>query len=203
MTKPKAVVFDLGKVLVDFDYAVAAQRIAGRSAVTANEVQSLIDHSPLLFLFETGRLTREEFFDSVRAATGFAGTIAEFAESFADIFTPIESMVRSHTALRAEGIPTYIFSNTNVLAAEHIRSRFPFFRDFDGYILSFEEGAMKPDAAIYEIVEQRTKLSGSDILYLDDRSENIAVGAHRGWQVILQEDPGRSVEQMRRLGLPA
>ena len=55
-------------------------------------------------------------------------------------------MIQLHAALRQQGIPTYIFSNTNELAVSHIRRTFPFFANFDGYILSYEHGAMKPDA---------------------------------------------------------
>lgn len=203
MTKPKAVVFDLGKVLVDFDYAIAAQRIAGRSTTSVDVVLSLIEQTPLLHRFETGRLTTEQFYQEVCRATGFAGSLEEFAVFFADIFSPIEPMVGLHATLRSVGIPTYIFSNTNTLAAQHIRNRFPFFANFDDYILSYEEGTMKPDMAIYEVVEQRTNLRGPDILYLDDRAENISAGAARGWRVILQENPARTAEQMRQFGLPA
>jgi len=201
MTTPKAVVFDLGKVLVDFDYSIAARRIANRSSIGAREVQSLVETSSLLIRFESGRMSHREFFDAVRDATGFAGTIEEFTEFFADIFTPIEPMVHLHSKLRDAGMPTFIFSNTNTLAVEHIRRRFPFFRQFDDYILSFEAGAMKPDAAIYHIVERRTGCQGADLLYLDDRPENVEAGAARGWQVILQESPKRTWEQVRSLGI--
>ena len=143
MTKPNAVIFDLGKVLVDFDYGIAGRRIAARGRVSAEAVQELIDHSPLLFRFETGQVSQEQFFAEVRAATGFRGTIEEFSEFFADIFTTIEPMVKLNAELRQRGIPTCIFSNTNELAISHIRSRFPFFSQFNDYILSYEHGAMK------------------------------------------------------------
>ena len=56
MPGPKAAVFDLGKVLVDFDYSIAGRRIAARGKMSAAEVQKFIDHSPLLFRFETGQI---------------------------------------------------------------------------------------------------------------------------------------------------
>ncbi len=58
-------------------------------------------------------------------------------------------MIALHAELRGRGVPTYIFSNTNDLAIEHIRRNFPFFKNFVGYIYSYEIGAMKPDARIY------------------------------------------------------
>ena len=164
MKIPEAVVFDLGKVLVDFDYNIAARKIASRGKMSAGEVQRFIDHSPLLFRYETGLMTKENFFSEICAATGFCGEFDEFANHFADIFSPIEPMIEWQRTLQQKGIPTYIFSNTNDLAVEHIRRQFPFFGNFDGYILSFEHGAMKPDAKLYEVVERKTGRRGADIL---------------------------------------
>ncbi len=200
---PKAIVFDLGKVLVDFDYSRSARRLAERGRVTAEDVRALIDHSELLFRFETGLIGAEEFFNQVRRGTGFEGTNEELRDIFADIFTEIPEMIALHAALRARGLPTYIFSNTNEIAVPHIRSRYPFFSNFEAYVLSYEEGAMKPDPRIYEVVERVTGRRGPDILYIDDRPENIESGARRGWQVIVQQEPHRTLEQVRALGLLA
>src|SRR5258708_5089590 len=201
MIAPRAVVFDLGKVLVDFDYLIAARRIAGRSKIAPEEIKAFIDHSPLLFRYETGLLTREQFYNEICAATGFCGNLDEFSGFFSDIFVPIEPMVKMHAALREQGMPTYIFSNTNDLAITHIRRNFPFFANFDGYIFSYEHKAMKPTASIYEVVERQSGRTGAEILYLDDRAENIAAGAARGWQVILQESPEKTRAAFEKLSL--
>lgn len=199
--KPTVVVFDLGKVLVDFDYSIAGRRIAAQSKMSAAEVQLYLDHSPLLFRYETGLMTRLEFFETVREHTGFRGDLPEFSKLFADIFTEMPEMTALHAALRDKGIPTYIFSNTNDMAIEHIRRAFPFFANFDGYIFSYEVGAMKPAAKIYEALEKLTSKCGADIVYLDDRQENIDTGAARGWQTILQTDPAKSRAAIEKLGL--
>ncbi len=199
--KPQIVVFDLGKVLVDFDYSIAGRRIASQSNLSAAEVQNYLDHSPLLYRYETGLMTRQEFFETVRDHTGFRGSLVEFGSFFADIFTEMPEMTALHAALRRQGIPTYIFSNTNDLAIEHIRRAFPFFANFDGYILSYEVGAMKPAAKIYEALEAMTGKRGAQLVYLDDRQENIDAGAARGWQVILQTEPAKSRAAIEALGL--
>lgn len=201
MPAPAAVVFDLGKVLVDFDYHIAARRIAARSRMSLAEIAQFINQSSLFYQYESGALTTRQFFEEICQATGFRGGQAEFGASFADIFVEIEPMIRLQAELRQRGIPTYVFSNTNELAIEHIRQRFPFYAHFDGYILSYEQGAMKPDARIYEVVERQAGRRGADLLYLDDRPENIAAGAARGWQVILQESPEKSRAAVRKLGL--
>jgi HAD superfamily hydrolase (TIGR01509 family) len=201
MSAPEVVVFDLGKVLVDFDYSIAARRIAARSTMPPRDVQHFIDHSPLLFRYETGLLTRNAFFEEIRRTTGFLGDIDEFGRFFADIFSPMDDMIALHARLRQRGFPTFIFSNTNDLAISHIRRNFPFFAEFDGYVLSYEHGAMKPDAKLYDVVERVTGRNGEQILYLDDRLENARAGASRGWQVIQHTDEKSSRSRLEELGL--
>jgi FMN phosphatase YigB (HAD superfamily) len=195
------VVFDLGKVLVDFDFSIAAKRIAAHSTRPPAEIKSFIDQTPLLMDYESGRVTRREFFERVRAATGFRGTIEEFGGFFADIFTPIPPMIELHAALRRQNISAYIFSNTNDLAIEHIRRNFPFFSDFDGYIFSYEVKAMKPEAKIYEALEQMCGRRGAEIIYLDDRPENVEAGSTRGWRTILHQTPEKTRAALEKLKL--
>lgn len=201
MNTPEAVVFDLGKVLVDFDYSIATRRIAARSTRPPADLQHFIDHSPLLFRYETGLMTREQFYSEIRELTGFLGEQDEFGQFFADIFSPMDDMIGLHAALRAEKIPTFIFSNTNDLAIAHIRRNFPFFANFDGYVLSYEHGSMKPDGKLYEVVERLTGRKGAQILYLDDRLENAEAGVARGWQVIHHQSFAVSQARIRELGL--
>jgi len=186
------VAFDLGKVLVDFDYHIAVSRIAARSKLPPDGIKTFLGQSHAIIDYECGRLTREQFYEQARKATGFRGTMEEFGEFFADIFTAIPPMIEIHAGLRRRGIPTYIFSNTNDLAVEHIRQKFPFFRNFDGYIYSYEVGVMKPEAKIYEVLEKLAGRRGAEILYLDDRPENVAGGAARGWRTILHETPEKT-----------
>jgi FMN phosphatase YigB (HAD superfamily) len=202
MDKPSAVVFDLGKVLVDFDYGISAAKIAEASRLTAAEIRHLLDHSPLLYRYETGLLTRQEFYGEVCSSCGFSGNMDEFSSLFADIFSEIKPMTAMHASLRAAGVPTYIFSNTNDIAEGHIRRRFPFFSNFDGYILSYQHQAMKPTAKIYEVVEKQTGHKGPAIVYLDDRAENVDAGLARGWRAILHRTPEETIPLLRNLGLP-
>jgi FMN phosphatase YigB (HAD superfamily) len=186
------IVFDLGKVLVDFDYSIAARRVAARSTQPPENLDTFLSSSPALVQFETGLISRQEFFEQVRSATGLLDDIREFGEMFADIFTEIPPMIELHAELRRRGFKTYIFSNTNDLAIEHIRRNFPFFNNFDGYIFSYEVKAMKPDAPIYEALERMAGRRGAEIIYIDDRPENIAAGGARGWRTILHEAPEKS-----------
>ena len=198
---PQAVVFDLGKVLVDFDYSIATQRIAAHGTLPAAQVYRWFCTSPLLLQYESGSLSKEQFFKEICAATGFRGGLAEFGQFFADIFSPIDPMIDLHAQLRVQKVPTYIFSNTNDLAIDHIRANFPFFKHFDDFIFSYEHGVMKPEAGLYEVVERMSGRKGPEILYLDDRLENVEAGARRGWQIIHHTAPETTRALVQKLGL--
>lgn len=57
---------------------------------------------------------------------------------------------------------------------------------------------MKPGGKIYEAIETITGKTGADLLYLDDRVENIEAGTARGWQTILHHDPAITVPEVWR-----
>jgi HAD superfamily hydrolase (TIGR01509 family) len=195
------IVFDLGKVLVDFDYSIAARKIAARSTKQLPDLQHFLGSSPILARFESGLLTREQFFDEMRQITGFTADETEFVSDFADIFVPIQPMIALHEELRRRGFVTYIFSNTNDIAIEHVRENFPFFKNFDGYIFSYEVGAMKPQPEIYAALEKMTGKNGAEIIYIDDRPENIETGIARGWKTVLHESPEQTRAALQRFGL--
>src|SRR5580700_7691271 len=194
-------IFDLGKVLVDFDYSVAAKKIAARSQKPRGDLHAFLSTSPHLMDFESGRMTRRQFFEAIRDAIGFHGDLAEFGAYFADIFTEMPEMIALHAELRRGGYKTYILSNTNDLAVEHVRRNFPFFKHFDGYILSYEVGGMKPEPKIYEALEALTGHRGADLVYIDDRPENIETGLQRGWRAVLHETPEKTRRALTAWGL--
>jgi HAD superfamily hydrolase (TIGR01509 family) len=199
MRKPKAVVFDLGKVLLDFDYSIAVKNIAVHCSLSPEELHKLLNQSTLLHCYETGLMTSNEFFKEVKGLSKFCRDFETFAPIFGNIFTPIPEMIDLNSQLRSRGVPTYIFSNTNELAVSHIRATYPFFAEFSAHIYSFEHRAMKPHPSIYEVVEKTAATVGPDILYVDDRLENIEEGIRRGWRTIHHQSPAQTISQVKDL----
>jgi HAD superfamily hydrolase (TIGR01509 family) len=198
MTHAKVVVFDLGKVLLGFDYTIAAEALAENGAVSTPQIREFIDQSPLLIRYEKGQITREAFFEEIRDMSGYRGSLQDFSSLFAKVFTPISPMIELKQSLTAAGIPTYLFSNTNDLAITHIELTYPFYKTFDGYALSFEHEAMKPESRLYEVVEDMTGQTGDSICYIDDREENIDAGVSRGWRTHLHVEPTTSIDWLRK-----
>ncbi|MBN8246779.1 MAG: HAD family phosphatase [Verrucomicrobia bacterium] len=195
---PEVVVFDLGKVLLEFDYGLAARALAPASLRDAAHIRQVLDQSPLLHRLESGQLDEEGFEQEVRQETGYSGTRDDFRRHFGDIFSEVPEMIALHAQLKRHGVRTVLFSNTNGLAVDHIRSRYPVFSEFDGWVLSYQAGAMKPDARAYQAVESLTGCAGPSLLYVDDRPENIEAGRRRGWRTILHQAPAVTRDAVRR-----
>jgi FMN phosphatase YigB (HAD superfamily) len=60
---------------------------------------------------------------------------------------------------------------------------------------------MKPDARLYEVVERLTGRKGREIVYMDDRAENVEAGLARGWRALLHETPEKTIPALRQMGL--
>ena len=199
MKKPEAVVFDLGKVLLDFDYGRFAKNVVDKCGVPVEDLLNAVNQSELLIRYESGLLTSQEFFAEVKRASKYTGEYHEFEPVFGDIFSPIPKMIDLHGRLRDRGIPTYIFSNTSEIVIKHIRKTYPFFNTFTDYILSYEHRSVKPQPRIYEVVEEKAGRKGEQLLYIDDRLENIEHGRERGWQTIYHVDTDETVKRVNDL----
>jgi HAD superfamily hydrolase (TIGR01509 family) len=110
-------------------------------------------------------------------------------------------MIELLDRVRALGLPTAVLSNTNELAIQDIRAKFPFFAGFKHHILSFEQRAMKPDPALYHALEQASGFAPSQILFLDDRPENVEAAQQLGWQAFVHHDPETTRRTFTELGL--
>jgi FMN phosphatase YigB (HAD superfamily) len=199
--RPKAVVFDLGNVLLDFDYGKTVQRIKDKCKMSEAELRKVFSASPLFDKFEHGHMSADEYFAEIQRITCYGGTFKEFAEFFGDIFTEAPQMLAWNEELRRKKIPRYILSNTNDLSIRFIKKRFPFFNEFDGYVFSHEHRVMKPATRIYEVIEEISGLRGPDLFYIDDREENIHAATARGWQAVHHLDPAHTLEIARGVGL--
>ena len=92
-------------------------------------------------------------------------------------------------ALAVRGVPQFALTNMSHAAWPGVRAMSPSFRHLRDSIVSAEEGLIKPDPAIYEVVLRRTGLEPQDLLFVDDSPANIEAAAALGFHVHRFEDP--------------
>ncbi|MEI6534996.1 MAG: HAD family phosphatase [Verrucomicrobiaceae bacterium] len=174
----RAFLFDIGNVLVHFDFREAAQKFAQLSAATADEILTLL--SPFKDDLESGRMSDADFITQSISRIGFRGTHEEFTRIWGDIFTENPPMLKLVRDL-AGTLPLYLFSNTSGLHKEWLFKQFNIFSLFDDGIYSYEAGSAKPREEFYHEAIRRFGLTPSQTIYIDDLNENIATGQRLGF----------------------
>lgn len=94
----------------------------------------------------------------------------------------VDEVVAMRDRVRAEGVACWALSNFAADSWLRAETLYPALTDFDGLVISGREGVVKPDPRIYEIAEARTGLAGADLFFIDDREANIAAARARGWR---------------------
>ncbi|MEA3207282.1 MAG: glucose-phosphatase [Chthoniobacter sp.] len=175
----RAFLFDIGNVLLKFDFSRALDRTAALSEVQPlGEVLPNIDRIKLAY--EDGQIDRAAFLRGVFDVLRYRGTEAEFIAAWEDIFEPNEPMVALLEKLRGR-FPLYLLSNTSDIHRDYIFRRYPFFAHFEAGIYSYEARASKPGRAIYEIATRQLGLEPAATFFIDDLLPNIETARQLGF----------------------
>ena len=173
----KAIIFDLGKVIVHFDFKRGYRALEGLCPYPAAEIPKRIAPTGLVERFETGLVEPRDF---VRELSGLLGLDVDY-----DRFCRIWSSIFAETLIpesMLEGLAAryrlLLLSNTNAIHFEMIRANYPLLRHFHDRILSYEVGAMKPRPEIYQAAVERAGCRPEECFYTDDIAEYVE-GARR------------------------
>ncbi len=197
----KAIVFDFGGVLVDWNPRYLYRQLFNDDAAMEN------------FFHEVGFSEWNAEQDRRRT---FAEGVAELADKFphhADMIQAfdtrwIESVggeigetVKILEGLKAANYPLYGLSNWSAETFGRIRNRFPFFQWFDEIVLSGEVELIKPDPRIFELLLEKTGHAAGECVFIDDSEKNIAAAQALGFQVIRYVSAGHLESELRRMGV--
>jgi HAD superfamily hydrolase (TIGR01509 family) len=182
--KISAVCFDLGKVLLHFDWDLMLERVAKKSPLAKEEIRKRLFEDPQVTAYELGAITTAKFFPHVKKLVQYKGTAAELRAAFSEIFTPMPEHI-ALAAMLAPHYPLAIISNTNEAHILHAESTYSFFTLFRARIYSHQVKLAKPDPAIYRFALKA--LGGIDpleALFIDDLEANVIGASKIGWQTI-------------------
>jgi putative hydrolase of the HAD superfamily len=199
---PEFFYFDLGNVLLSFDYDVAAEKMSQVCGVPAAKCREVGYGVELLTEFETGHITREQFHAKFSQLTGSTSDCDTLLAARADMFHVMVPTIRILTQLKGVRRRTGLLSNTSIDHFEWCRERFGAIRHlFDVYVLSYEARSMKPDRGIYEIAIAKAGVPAAKIFYTDDREENVAAAKKLGIDAVLFTDAGQLLHDLRSRGV--
>jgi len=199
----KVLLFDLGRVLVDFDHLRAAQRIAAFCSKTPAQIYDLFFESGATIAFEAGKITPEDFYLQVKQMLDLKLGYGSFEPIWNDIFflsAKNRSVFGLANSLRAS-YKTALLSNINILHYEYLKKNFPVFGAFDKIFLSFQLGLIKPDKKIYNLVVQELEVAPEEIFYIDDRPELVESAKSLGIQGCVFTNFSQLISDLRGSGI--
>ncbi|MGB3148624.1 MAG: HAD family phosphatase [Paracoccaceae bacterium] len=198
--KPRAVIFDVGNVLVSWQ----PERFFDTIMDPADRVRMFaeVDLHGMNDEIDSGALFRETVYDWAERYPEWSAMIRLWYDRWTDIASPlIDHSLQLKDALRARGIPVFALTNFGRYTFEYALPKLPFLQDFDRHYISGRMGVIKPDPRIYEMVEADCGIPPEALLFTDDRLENIQVAEGRGWQVHLFDGPAGLAARLVDCGL--
>jgi putative hydrolase of the HAD superfamily len=196
----KALLFDLGNVLIPFDFKRGYRALEGLCPHPAHEIPKRIAPTGLVDRFERGYIEPRDFVEQLSAAIDLRVAYDGFCEIWSSIFmeTPVpESMLES----LASRYRLVLVSNTNAIHFEMIRERYPLLRHFHDFVLSYKVHAMKPQAEIFHTAIERSGCRADECFFIDDIAANVEAARRLGMDALQFESLDQLQREMRLRGI--
>jgi putative hydrolase of the HAD superfamily len=195
--------FDMGNVLLHFDHRRAARQMAEVAGTTPERVWEVVFGGDLELRYEAGEVSTREFYDIFSKRTETRADFDRLAYAASAIFEENIPMKRVVALLQGAGYFTGVLSNTNEIHWRYVSDgRYGLFpRSFDAIALSYEIGANKPDERMYQRAAELAGVAPGEILYVDDRPENVDGALRAGFDAVLYVTAAGYVRELFERGV--
>ena len=162
-------VFDLGRVLIDFDPQIIIDRLSPYTHWSGRDIFSLFSSPEFIDAFEKGKMEEGEFFDRLSNIISLKGIDrAALKEIWNDMFFPNKDMLSLVRRIKEmTDIRLIMLSNISKVHFESLYAEYEELALFDDYVLSFQVGYRKPEKGIYKCVLEKAR-DADAICYTDD-----------------------------------
>jgi len=184
MAKYSVIVFDLGNVLLPFDYNKTINNLNEKSAGLGDYfVRYYKENRELFRNFERGDISELEFLNRILNGLNKRISKEEFIINFSKIFTTNENLISLLPILKEKYI-LMLLSNTNSIHREYGWKEYDFLKYFDKLILSYEVNAVKPELKIYKSAEAYTQKPSHEHIFIDDILDYVEGAKKAGWDAL-------------------
>ena len=182
--KFSAIVFDLGNVLIPFDYSKAINKLNEVENGLGNRFYDFFKSNYNLHReFESGKISEKEFINKMLSIVDHKIDEKTLCKYYADIFSLNEDLI-SLLPIMKKNYKLFLLSNTDSIHKKYGWEKYDFLKYFDKLILSFEVGAVKPEEKIYREVEKVSGFSSGEHIFIDDITEYVDGAKNVGWDAV-------------------
>jgi putative hydrolase of the HAD superfamily len=181
----EAVVFDLGGVLIEIDFARAFTHWAQHAGVATEALRERFRLDDFYERHERGEIDADGYFAWLRKSLGIAIADDAIEAGWGAIFVGEVPGIRAVLRSLPEAVPRYVFSNTNECHERIWRKDFAdLLAPFDRVFTSCELGIRKPAPEAYHAVARAIDVAPEHILFFDDTPANVAGALAVGMQAV-------------------
>ena len=199
--KFRAIIFDIGRVLIRVDISRAMGGLASGLSLTPQDVWSAIEKDPRWLDWQEGRISPRDWHLHLAKRLGFSLTFEEFSEVWNRALDPNTIHSESFLEKLSENYRLALLSNTDPIHMSNEEARFPFFRFFPVRVYSYRVGASKPDPAIYREALQACRVRAEEAVYIDDIAAYAEAAQRLGMSGIVFQSPEQLQSDLRKLGI--
>lgn len=199
--KFRAIIFDIGRVLIRVDISRAMGGLASGLSLTPQDVWSAIEKDPRWPDWQEGRISPRDWHIHLAKRLGFSLTFEEFSEVWNRALDPNPIHSESFLEKLSTNYRLALLSNTDPIHMSNEEARFPFFRFFPIRIYSYRVGASKPDPAIYREALQACQVRAEEAIYIDDIAAYAEAAQRLGMSGIVFQSPEQLQSDLRKLGI--
>jgi putative hydrolase of the HAD superfamily len=164
----RTIIFDLGGVIVPFDFRRGYARMEGLCPYPAAQIPARLRSTDLVTRFETGQIEPEAFVAELCAVLELNATYDEFCDLWTSIFLPETLIPEAFVESLKADYRLLLLSNTNAIHFQMIQRHYPLIRHFDQHVLSYKVGAMKPSPEIYQAALAQAGCRAEECFFTDD-----------------------------------
>ncbi len=197
----KTIIFDLGKVIIPFDFRRAYERIAPNCGYSPAEIPERLRTTDLVNRFECGALEAEPFFEQLSQILDLKVDFEEFQEIWGSIFLPETLIPASLVAGLRERHRMLVLSNTNVIHFELVRQKYPIIGLFHHHVLSYKVGALKPEPAIYKEALRLAGCAPAECFFTDDIPAYVEGARQHGIDAVQFQNAEQIRSELRSRGV--
>lgn len=197
----QCVIFDLGRVLVHFDFEIAYKLISEQCGLEPAEIKRRFSASKLAHGFESGDFDEFEFQRRVEELLQTKVERQRFRDIWFSVFEENTLIPESMVAGIRKNLRTVLLSNTNPIHYSMLYERFPILQHFDGYVLSHEVGAMKPLPKIYAAAIEKAGCRPEECFFTDDVAEYVEGAKRAGIDAVQFENCEQIQRELRARGV--
>jgi glucose-1-phosphatase len=200
-SKIRAVIFDIGRVLIRVDVARAMNSLGTGLNLTPGELWAAIEKDPSWKDWQVGRMSARDYHQRLTKRLGSTLPYEKFADAWNLALDPAPLQDTSLFERLSKRYKLALLSNTDPIHVAHMEPRYEFFRFFPTRVYSCIVGTAKPDPLIYREALRACGAKAGEAVYIDDIPAYVQAAKNLGMAGVVYQSPEQLKNDLQNAGV--